>query len=114
MKLIIAGGRDYELTAQDFHRLIDIRQRHNIKEIVSGACPTGADVGGETFAAEWEIPVRRFPADWAKWGKRAGPIRNAQMAEYADAVALFPGGRGTESMMREAISQGLRIFDFRT
>jgi predicted Rossmann-fold nucleotide-binding protein len=35
------------------------------------------------------------------------------MAEYADAVALFPGGRGTENMASEAAKAGLKVFDFR-
>jgi len=43
----------------------------------------------------------------------AGPIRNGTMAHYADAVALFPGGRGTEDMARQSEQKGLEIFDYR-
>jgi predicted Rossmann-fold nucleotide-binding protein len=34
------------------------------------------------------------------------------MAEYADAVALFPGGRGTASMRKEAEKAGIEVYDF--
>jgi len=113
VKLIIAGGRNYTLTSRDYHRLTTLLRDHAITEVVSGACPTGADLCGEQWARAHEIPVKRFPADWARCGRVAGPMRNAAMAAYADALAVFPGGRGTESMLHEATSKGLTIFDFR-
>ena len=70
------------------------------------------DLGGEKWAESRGIPVKRFPADWKRYGRGAGPKRNRAMAEYADAVALFPGDRGTASMRKEADKFGLRIYDF--
>jgi hypothetical protein len=102
---IIAGGRDYNLTPSDEAWLDTLP----IREVVSGGA-FGADAGGESWAKKRGIPIKRFPADWKTHGRAAGPIRNRQMAEYADAVVLFPGGRGTGSMRREAERQGLRIF----
>lgn len=109
MKLIIAGGRDFKPNEYDYQKLDRIR---GITEIVSGGC-SGADKFGEHWAEVNKIPVKRFPADWNKFGKAAGPIRNAQMAEYANACVLFPGGKGTDSMFKEAQKQGLGIFDYR-
>ena len=45
-----------------------------------------------------------FPADWAKHGKAAGPIRNAEMlTEFLpDYIVAFPGGKGTADMLRKA------------
>lgn len=111
MKLIIAGGRDYALTDEDYQRLDDIHARTPIAEVVSGHA-TGADLGGEAWAEARGIPVRLFRARWGSHGPSAGPIRNRQMAQYADAVALFPGGRGTAHMAQEGQRAGLRIFDF--
>ena len=112
MKLIIAGGRNYsftELDKEDVSRLIfDI----GVTEIVSGGAP-GADRAGEEMAQASGVPVKMFSADWDVHGRAAGPIRNREMAEYADAVALFPGGAGTESMKNEAYRAGIQIFDFR-
>ena len=108
-RLIIAGGRNYMFTGRDFSRL---RRLLPIGEIISGGAH-GADLCGEAWAFSYDIPVERFLPDWETHGKTAGPIRNREMAEYATAVALFPGGRGTESMRREAIKAGIEIFDYR-
>ena len=109
MKLIIAGGRNYRFTPSDWSRLDALLGL--VAEVVSGAA-TGADQAGERWAERHGIPVKRFPADWGKHDRAAGPIRNVAMARYADAVALFPGGRGTASMRRVAEKAGITIYDF--
>ena len=48
-----------------------------------------------------------------KHDKTGEPLQNKPMAEHADAVAPFPGGRGTDSMYREAKRAGITIYDFR-
>jgi hypothetical protein len=114
MKVIIAGGRDYQLTDEDYLRLDDLHDKIGITEVVSGKAK-GADTGGEEWARSRGIPVKDFPADWDKHGKRAGPIRNFQMAEYVGnigAVVLFPGGIGTQNMRYQAVRHGLMIFDW--
>lgn len=105
LSVIVAGGRDYQMTAADEAWLDTLP----VREVVSGGA-TGADAGGEAWAHKRGIPVKRFPADWKSHGKSAGPIRNRKMAEYADALALFPGARGTDSMRKEAERRGLQIF----
>lgn len=54
--------------------------------------------------------MKQFKSDWEKHGKAAGPIRNKKMAEYADAVILFPGGKGTASMKKEAERAGIIVW----
>ena len=108
MKVIIAGGRDYKPDALSHFVIHCNHHIFNFTEIVSGGC-TGADKFGEEYAKEYGIPVKRFPADGGKHGKKAGPIRNDLMAQYADAVILFPGGRGTENMRKAANRYGLEI-----
>lgn len=112
MKLIIAGGRNYRFTRADLKALDELHKQRPITEVVSGGA-SGADAEGEWWARTNSIPIKRFPADWNAHGKAAGPIRNKEMAEYADAVALFPGGKGTASMYVEATKAGLTIYDFR-
>lgn len=112
MKLIIAGGRDFKFGDNEIATLDNIWFYEKVTEVVSGGAP-GADACGEKWADNNAIPVTRFDADWGKHGRAAGPIRNAEMAKYADAVALFPGGRGTDSMYNEAVKAGIQIFDFR-
>lgn len=111
MKVIIAGGRDFK--GENIHaewikeKFIEL----DCTEIVSGHC-AGADYFGEVIAHIVEIPCTIFPADWAALGKSAGPVRNEQMAEYADACILFPGGRGTEDMKRRALKHGLKVVEY--
>lgn len=109
LSTIIAGSRDYQLTEEDLARLNDLP----IREVVSGGS-TGVDQAGKEWAGSRGIPVKRFPADWKRYSHGAGPKRNREMTKYADAVVLFPGGRGTDSMRREAVKAGIRIYDFST
>ena len=99
------------MTGIDFHAL-DMNFEKKVNEVVSGGA-FGADAGGQNWARRNGIPVRVFEAEWKRYGMRAGPMRNALMAEYADAVVLFPGGRGTESMYQEAKKNGIKIYDWR-
>jgi hypothetical protein len=106
MKCIIAGGRNYILSDDDYEYLHGL----GITEVVSGGA-TGADACGELWGSDNGLLITTFPADWDTHGPAAGPIRNRQMAEYADAVVLYPGGRGTESMKREAERAGIVVHD---
>lgn len=77
-------------------------------EIVSGGAP-GADALGEEWAFRHCLPVKRFDVDWQTHGRAAGPIRNREMAGYADALVLFWDGksRGSADMLRAAGELGL-------
>jgi hypothetical protein len=109
---IICGGRDFVPTEADCAALNEQKGLLPITEVVSGKAK-GADAFGEWWASEHGIPVKEFPANWALYGRSAGPIRNRQMAEYADALIAFPGGRGTSHMIQTAKELGLTIIDLR-
>lgn len=85
---------------------------HEITEIVSGGC-RGIDLAGEMFAENYNIPVKRFLPEWENEGKAAGPIRNSQMANYADALILIWDGtsRGSADMKKKAEQKGLKIYE---
>ena len=84
-KILVCGGRHFESYGllkvvlgkliEKFH--IDI----STSEIISGHCQ-GADMLGEKYAEEYGISVKCFPADWEKYKRKAGPIRNKQMIDY--------------------------------
>ncbi len=76
---------------------------------MDGRGALGADWGGEKFAIMHKLPCTVYNADWKKWGNAAGPIRNAEMAEVADAVVAFPGNRGTADMVRRAREKNLKL-----
>lgn len=108
MRTIIAGGRDliwnasYQLWLDEMHAALPITH------VISGGA-RGADSCGEMWAKLSHVPCTVFPADWKRHGKAAGPIRNRQMAEAADALLAFPGGKGTANMIETACSLGLRV-----
>lgn len=102
MKVIVAGSRDFEDAAVILRAIQD--SGFTITELVNGMCPTGVDKVAKAMADSYGVPVEPFPADWAKHGRAAGPIRNAEMAAYADAcVVIYDGeSRGSQSMIDEA------------
>jgi hypothetical protein len=89
--------------------LSDKRTKRRIV-IVSGAA-RGADTLGEQYARERGYQIRRYPADWYKYGKKAGPLRNDLMARNADALIAYWDGRspGTSNMIETARNYGLQI-----
>lgn len=135
MRLIVAGGRTYSdwfRVKTDLDRLHWTRADNvRISEIVCGMCSEGiitykeelpdgkairvygADGLGYRWAKENNIPIIEFPAEWGKFKRAAGPLRNAKMADYAEALMVFPGLAGTNDMVRKAESQHLIIFDRR-
>ena len=93
MRLAIVGSR----TITDMNVLIDALQEYDITEIVSGGA-RGVDTMAEDYAVANDIDTIIFPADWERYGKRAGYLRNVQIVDYADEVlALWDGkSRGTK------------------
>lgn len=81
-------------------------------EIISGRA-TGAD----SVAADWAIvnwcKLHEYPANWSKYGRSAGFIRNAQMLSEGkpDLVVAFPGGKGTAHMIRLAKDVGIKVLE---
>lgn len=108
MKVIIAGSR----TVSDYSIINDAIKKScfTITEVVSGTCK-GVDKLGEFYAKQHNIPIKQFPADWSK-GKSAGYLRNAEMANYADALIAIQhnNSKGTQHMINLATKKGLKVF----
>lgn len=71
MKLIIAGGRDYTFSAEDFARLDALPI--TVSEVVSGAA-TGADAGGGSVGESSGDPREAIP----------GGLEDARARGWAD------------------------------
>jgi hypothetical protein len=109
-KVIVAGSRgfnDYELLNTKLNKLLI--NKTDI-EIVSGEAK-GADTLGEKYAKEHNHQIKKFPANWSEYGKRAGYIRNEEMAKYGDACVVFWDGqsKGSKHMIDLATKHGLEI-----
>ena len=104
VKLMIFGGRDFKDKAlMKYHIQSVMAQCPGVDvEIVSGMA-RGADRIAYNLAKEMGLEVHEFPADWENFGKRAGYLRNTQMAEYCDyAIAYWDGkSNGTKHNIGE-------------
>ena len=105
-RILVCGGRhfeDYALLNNILNKVLkDKMLAPKDVEIVSGHC-VGADMLGERWAEENNASVKIFPADWVKYKKSAGPIRNKQMIDYITCfenkiVVAFvsPNSKGTK------------------
>ena len=109
MRVIIAGSR----TCNDYNILDSaIKDSGFDIDVVISGCARGADKLGEIWADRNGIMVMRYPADWNRLGKRAGFIRNIQMAKVSDAlIALWDGKTtGTMHMIKTAKKHRLHIY----
>lgn len=112
-RVIVAGTRtfdDYEFLCYHCdYFLSEMRKKRRIV-IVSGRA-NGADQMGERYARERGYSLRTYPANWERYGNRAGPIRNELMAQNADALIAYWDGRspGTKNMIDTARDYGLLV-----
>lgn len=108
MKLIVAGSRSITDTNAVFEildreiatRLQLSTTNHSVRILHGGA--RGVDRIAGQYAATRNYPVTEFPADWEKYGRSAGPIRNREMVNQADALlAIWDGASpGTRNMIK--------------
>lgn len=114
-KVLVCGGRDFD----DFEQLntvlkgiLNDRWGEGLTIIHGGA--RGADRMAGSWAEYHGLEVEVYPADWNRYGKSAGYIRNAQMLEEGepDLVVAFEGGRGTAMMIKLAKDAGVPVEEY--
>lgn len=121
-RILVCGGRDFE----DKNKLNQVLSKHLsdsvefdllfsvplfIKAVIIQGGAKGADRLAKEFADYYDIPNIEFKADWSKYGKAAGGIRNKQMLNEGkpDLVIAFPteNSKGTWDMVRRAKRAGI-------
>lgn len=112
MRVIVCGGRDFNNKRAVQERLDAIYSLTPLDAltIIQGGA-TGADKLAREWCQETFVPFDNYPADWAKFGNRAGPIRNQRMLDDGkpDLVVAFKGGKGTADMVRRAKLSGIEV-----
>jgi hypothetical protein len=110
MRVLVCGARDYSDSKKIWRILSNLQRALDPRDeliIIEGEAR-----GADTIAKEWaeahlpEENIKKFPADWDRYKRAAGPIRNKQMLEQGkpDLVLAFGGlnGRGTNNMVAQA------------
>ena len=109
MRILVCGGRDFKDRDLLYNSLLPYMNDTNLTIIHGNA--SGADTLGRIWAEAFSHKVESYPADWNKYGKRAGYIRNVQMLNEGkpDLVIAFPGGKGTQMMINLAEAAGVPV-----
>jgi len=110
-RVVVAGSRTFNNFALMREKMDNIlSQLEGSITIISGTAK-GADTLGEKYAKSRGYRVVRFPADWERHGRRAGPLRNQEMADNATHVVVFWDGEsgGSKNMIDEARKRGLPL-----
>lgn len=114
MRVLVCGGRDY----MDFDHVQEIlNQWHmgaNFSLLIAGG-QTGADTLAETWAYINKVPTLIIKAEWQKFGKAAGNLRNTRMLVEGlpTIVIAFPGNVGTADMVKQAKAAHVAVKDYR-
>ena len=104
MKVGVVGSRSF----RDYRRMVEELDALDLSvadEIVSGGCGTGADYLAEQYSRYRKHPLKVFKAEWNKYGKAAGPIRNLELIKYCDRVVVFWDGssRGSADVIARCL-----------
>ncbi|TAA50919.1 DUF2493 domain-containing protein [Shinella sp. JR1-6] len=108
-RIIVCGGRDFWDFIALKAALDRIHKETPITLLIHGNA-SGADRLSGSWAKINNVSVHPVPAQWAKFGKSAGPRRNQNMLGLKpDMIVAFPGGRGTADMVRRAFVAGVKV-----
>jgi len=112
MRIIVCGGRDFTDQAALTRVLDRLRTRRTIDAVIEGN-QRGADRMAGFWARKRGILNLKFDAEWDRYGKGAGPIRNQRMIDEGkpDGVVAFPGRTGTANMIDLAHKAGIPVWE---
>lgn len=123
LRAIVCGSRFEEDRAYVFHVLDGLAATMGLAHVIEGGqrrrdrfrhIVGGVDYLAMCWAKERGLTWETVEADWVQHGRAAGPMRNAEMlARRPGAVIAFPGGNGTEDMIRQARRAGVGVVAIR-
>lgn len=117
MRIIVCGDRNWTDRAAIYEKMATVRRRVvGPITVIEGGAP-GADTLAASCARQLGMEVIEVPANWAKHGKAAGPIRNKLMLSLEpDLVLAFhpdlTQSKGTKNMCEQAAQAGVKVHIF--
>jgi hypothetical protein len=138
MRILVCGGRNYGWKTVGNKKLINHKEKDFLFKTLDTLAEkysifyraddnwlpsditiiSGAASGADEFAIDWALSnwtdFKEYKANWARYGRAAGPIRNKQMLVEGnpDLVVAFPGGKGTANMVKQAKEVGIEVLEF--
>jgi hypothetical protein len=112
MRLAIVGYREYN-NFQEFSKLVDAWIIiHGIPDVIISGGGRGTDLLAEVYARNRTIPFVAYPADWQRFGRSAGPIRNKIIADQCTDCLAFvhPKSIGTRNTIEEVRKLGKSVY----
>jgi len=110
-KILICGGRNYN----NYEKIKEIIKEIRPSCIVQGGA-NGADFLAKKSAKELKIECKEYKAEWKKYGKKAGVIRNRLMLDENPDIEIviafhedIEASKGTKDMINYAIKKGVKI-----
>ena len=113
MRILVCGGRRYHNSILIWDILDQIHHKFKITVLINGGAQ-GADLHARNWARQYaDIEIALYYAQWEKYGRSAGYIRNKQMLDQGqpEIVLAFPGGPGTKNMVDIGQKAGVLVFE---
>ena len=128
MKVLVCGGRTYGLSKEERDMIYNVLYE-KLCPTPEGTAPneswlppkdlhliSGGAKGVDSVAVDWAIvnwvQFTEVNAEWTKYGKAAGHIRNTEMLKLdPDLVIAFPGGRGTADKVAQAKKANVKVLE---
>lgn len=113
IRLLICGSRNWDDGAFILSELEKRCVGGDRPDVVIHGNARGADILGALAATKLDIPIIAYPADWGKYGKAAGPIRNRQMLEVGQPTEVWAfhddiaSSKGTKDMIIQVANAGI-------
>lgn len=116
-RLLVCGDRNYTDWQRIQKEIKKLADTEGVEVIIQGGA-SGADHAAALAAKFFKIPCEEYPAQWRKFGRAAGPIRNAQMLSEGNPSLIYAfhdwleGSKGTKDMVEKGRRAGIKVVVF--
>ncbi len=110
MRILVCGDRNWKDRECITRELL----RYDNTSIIVQGCCRGADMMAAESCKMLGYHCEGYPADWERYGRAAGPMRNKRMLDTGIHLVLcfhndIGNSKGTKNMMNQAIQYGIEV-----